>query len=42
MYTGTAEEKAEAFPNLAVWLGESLDGALGPIGIYYKPFEGNK
>ena len=39
MYTGTAEEKAEAFPNLAVWLGESLDGALGPIGIYFKPFE---
>jgi len=39
MYTGTAEEKMEAFPNLGVWLGESLDGALGPIGIYYKPFE---
>ena len=42
MYTGTAEEKAEAFPNLAVWLGESLDGALGPIGIYFKPFEEDK
>jgi hypothetical protein len=39
MYTGTAEEKAESFPNLTVWLGESLDAALGPAGIYFKPFE---
>jgi hypothetical protein len=39
MYTGTAEEKMGALPNLGVWLGESLDAALGPAGIYFKPFE---
>ena len=42
MYTGTAEEKMEAFPDLFAWFFESLDGALGPIGIYFKPFEGDE
>lgn len=42
MYTGVPEEKMEAFPNLIDWLAESADGALGPIGIYFKPFEGGE
>tara|TARA_R110000744_G_scaffold17429_1_gene47224 strand:- start:155 stop:1543 length:1389 start_codon:yes stop_codon:yes gene_type:complete len=31
-------EKAEAFPNMFDWLGESLDGSLGPLGTKFKPF----
>jgi hypothetical protein len=31
-------EKAEAFPNMLDWLGESLDGSLGPLGTKFKPF----
>ena len=29
---------AEGIPNLVDWLGESLDGSLGPLGALFKPF----
>ena len=38
----TEADLGAAGGNLADWLQESLDGALGPVGIYFKPFEGGK
>jgi hypothetical protein len=32
-------EDADITDNLIEWLGESVDGALGVTGIYFKPFE---
>jgi len=38
VYTGeTASEKLESIPNLFDWLGESIDGSLGPLGAAFKP-----
>ena len=39
VWTGeTVGDKVQAVPNLIDWLGESLDGSLGPIGAGFKPF----
>ena len=37
IWSGDAEAKMEVGGNLMTWLSESLDGALGPAGIYFKP-----
>jgi len=37
VWSGDAEAKMEVGGNLMTWLSESLDGALGPAGIYFKP-----
>ena len=32
-------EPASAGANLVDWVGESIDSALGPVGMHFKPFE---
>ena len=40
LYTGEdLAARLDAGTNLADWLTESLDGSLGVVGKYYKPFE---
>lgn len=40
VWSGDGEAKMEVGGNLMNWLTESLDGALGPAGIYFKPTGG--
>ena len=35
-------EPATAGSNLIDWVGESIDSALGPVGMHFKPFEENE
>jgi hypothetical protein len=35
-------EPASAGANLVDWVGESIDSALGPVGMHFKPFEENE
>jgi hypothetical protein len=35
-------EPASAGANLVDWVGESIDSALGPVGMHFKPFEEDK
>ena len=38
VYTGeTVSDKLDSIPNLFDWLGESIDGSLGPLGAAFKP-----